>query len=75
MLKNVNSRPFLRLGWHIVSPGRGVCDENMVTIYEVHLLENGNIQFVAIEEECVYRASVLACRPDNGITREYETVP
>ena len=51
------------------------CDENIVGIYEVHLLENGNIQFVAIEDECALRRTTLAGRPDDGITREYEPVP
>ncbi len=51
----------------------GACDENIVGTYEVHLLENGNIQFVAIEDECAIRASSLFGR--EGLTREYEPVP
>ena len=53
----------------------GVCDLNIVGIYEVELLENGNIQFVAIEDECAIRATSLYGRPDDGIIREYEPVP
>ncbi len=53
----------------------GVCEENPTGIYEVHLLENGNLQFVSVEDECPSRVSFLAGRPDEGITREYEPVP
>jgi len=50
-----------------------LCEANIVGIYEVHLLENGNIQFVAIEDECVPRATTLSGR--EGLTKEYEPVP
>ena len=55
-----------------LSPG---CEENTVGIYEVYALENGNLQFVAIEDECAPRQTSLYGRPDDGITREYEPVP
>ena len=42
--------------------------------YEVHLLENGNLRFVVIEDECRQRATFLHGRPDDGITREWEPV-
>ncbi|MFQ5962309.1 MAG: hypothetical protein ACE5MG_13025, partial [Candidatus Methylomirabilales bacterium] len=53
----------------------GGCEENIVGVYELYLLENGNIQFVAIEDECAMRETEQAGRPDDGITREYEPVP
>lgn len=54
----------------------GGCEENIVGIYEVNLLENGNLQFVAAtEDECAGRVTILAGRPDEGITREWEPVP
>ena len=43
--------------------------------YEVRLLENGNLQFVVIEDECRVRVTRLYGRPDDGITREFEPVP
>ena len=42
---------------------KGVCvDEDAIAdaTYEIHLLENGNLQFVAIEDKCVARSSFLA---------------
>ena len=36
---------------------KGVCDDNPDAIYEIHLLENGNLQFVAIEDPCPFRSS------------------
>ena len=55
------------------SVGAAACEENLVGIYEVNLLENGSIQFVAIEDECVVQATTLSGR--EGLTREYEPVP
>jgi len=57
------------------STSSDLCEANIVGNYEVHLLENGNLQFVAIEDECAIRATFLAGRPDDGIIREYEPVP
>ncbi len=31
------------------------CDDNPEAIYEIHLLENGNLQLVAIEDKCLHR--------------------
>ncbi len=31
------------------------CDDDPAAIYEIHLLENGNLQLVAIEDSCVHR--------------------
>ena len=36
---------------------KGVCDDNPDAIYEIHLLENGNLQFVTIEDTCAFRSS------------------
>ena len=36
---------------------KGVCDDNPDAIYEIHLLENGNLKFVAIEDTCAFRSS------------------
>ena len=36
---------------------KGPCDDNPDAIYEIHLLENGNLQFVGIEDPCANRAS------------------
>ncbi len=35
----------------------GLCDDDPDAIYEIHLLENGNLQFVAIEDACPIRSS------------------
>ena len=35
------------------------CDDNPDAIYEIHLLENGNLQFVTIEDTCAFRSSAL----------------
>jgi len=35
---------------------KGYCDDNPDAIYEIHLLENGNLQFVAIEDKCAHRS-------------------
>ena len=34
---------------------KGICGDNPDAIYEIHLLENGNLQFVEIEDTCVAR--------------------
>ena len=65
------------------STGRGFCGdvnhdgihEKEVGSYEVHLLENGNLRFVAIEDECAFRASELQGLVDGEITAEWEPVP
>ncbi len=36
---------------------QGPCDDNPDATYEIHLLENGNLQFVAIEDKCEIRSS------------------
>ena len=36
---------------------QGRCDDNPDAIYEIHLLENGNLQFAAIEDTCPIRSS------------------
>ena len=46
---------------------KGVCDDNPDAIYEIHLLENGNLQFVAIEDPCPHRSSEFQA--------EWEPVP
>ena len=38
---------------------KGTCDDNPDAIYEIHLLENGNLQFVTIEDTCQFRSSFL----------------
>ncbi len=50
----------------------GVCEENPTSIYEVELLENGNLKFTAIEDECANRAANL-----EGVAgdKEWEPVP
>ena len=35
---------------------KGACDDNPDAIYEIHLLENGNLQVVAIEDPCGIRS-------------------
>jgi len=41
-----------------VNETKGFCDDNPDAIYEIHLLENGNLQFVAIEDDpCAERSS------------------
>ena len=32
------------------------CDDDPDAIYEIHLLENGNLEFVAIEDPCAHRS-------------------
>ena len=39
---------------------KGYCDgDDPNAIYEIHLLENGNLQLVAIEDTCVHRSGDL----------------
>ena len=47
---------------------KGICKDNPDAIYEIHLLENGNLQLVAIEDMCLRRAG-----PFDGA--EYAPVP
>ncbi len=35
---------------------KGICDDDPDAIYEIHLLENGNLQLVAIEDTCAGRS-------------------
>ncbi len=49
-----------------VNETEGFCDEgsgglgdNLDAIYEIHLLENGNLRLVAIEDTCAFRSSAL----------------
>ena len=39
---------------------KGPCDDNPDAIYEIHLLENGNLELVAIEDTCAIRSSTLS---------------
>jgi len=57
------------------STHQGHCDEDAVGIYEVHLLENGNLRFVASEDECAGRATRFQGLVDGEITSEWEPVP
>ena len=54
-------------------PGRG-CSliEAQIGIYEVELLENGNLKFTAIEDECATRFNYLE---GALIEAEWEPVP
>jgi hypothetical protein len=36
---------------------KGGCDDDPDAIYEIHLLENGNLQFVLIEDMCGVRST------------------
>ena len=53
----------------------GVCDENPTGIYEVHLLANGNLKFVVIEDECRVRATAYHGRGDTEGLVEFKPVP
>ena len=44
-----------------------LCGDNPDVIYEIHLLENGNLEFVAIEDTCAVRLT--------GWTVEWAPVP
>ncbi len=50
----------------------GRCAENPNSIYEVELLENGNLKFTAIEDECEGRAANLEGAAGD---KEWEPVP
>ena len=39
-----------------VTETSGYCASNPDAIYEIHLLENGNLEFVAIEDPCAHRS-------------------
>ena len=39
---------------------KGPCDDNPDAIYEIHLLENSNMEFVAIEDTCAFRSGDLS---------------
>ncbi len=55
------------------SPGDGCTLEGHGTgIYEVELLENGNLKFTVIEDECLVRVNYFAGRL---IEAEWEPVP
>ncbi len=43
-----------------VNETKGRCDDNPDATYEIHLLENGNLRFVAIEDTCLARSSPLS---------------
>ncbi len=43
------------------------CDDDPEAIYEIHRLENGNLEFVAIEDPCAHRSS--------DFQAEWEPVP
>ena len=44
--------------------------------YEIHVLENGNLQFVAVDEDtCAARSGRLLGLRDGEVTFEYEPVP
>ena len=52
------------------------CQENPTSIFEVHLLENGNLQFVAVEDKCGgASAALVGVSAVVEITREWEPVP
>ena len=40
-----------------VNETKGFCEDNLDAIYEIHLLENGNLRLVAIEDNCAIRSS------------------
>ena len=40
-----------------VTETKGFCDANPDAVYEIHRLENGNLEFVAIEDPCAHRSS------------------
>ena len=42
-----------------VTETKGGCGDNPEAIYEIHLLENGNLQFVEIEDTCAFRSSTF----------------
>ncbi len=46
----------------------GPCDDDPDAIYEIHLLKNGNMEFVVIEDTCAFRSSGLS-------VDEYAPVP
>jgi len=50
-----------------VTETKGFCDDDPEAIYEIHLLENGSLEFVAIEDPCAHRSSDMAT--------EWEPVP
>ena len=39
---------------------KGRCDDDPDSTYEIHLLENGNLQFVEIEDPCANRAGFFS---------------
>ncbi len=43
------------------------CEDDLEAIYEIHLLENGNLQLVAIEDTCAHRSA--------DFQAEWEPVP
>ncbi len=50
-----------------VTETKGFCDDDPEAIYEIHLLENGNLRLVAIEDPCAHRSS--------DFQAEWEPVP
>ena len=63
-----------RLFWKAVDPASAcVLEGAEVGVYEVELLENGNLKFTAIEDECSVRPTVLEGPPTVEV--EWEPVP
>jgi hypothetical protein len=53
----------------------GRCSEDSAGIYEVHLLESGNLRFVKIEDECMTRVSNYQGQQKYEGLVEFEPVP
>ena len=50
-----------------VTETQGICPDNPEAIYEIHLLENGNLTLVVVEDLCPHRSSEFRA--------EWEPVP
>ncbi len=47
---------------------KGFCDDDPEAIYEIHMLENGSLEVVAVEDPCAHRSS-------DFFQAEWEPVP
>ena len=57
----------------VISEYVGPCDDSPTALYEVHRLENGNLRFIPLEDECNVRVAFMY-GPEGSETAEYEPV-
>jgi hypothetical protein len=59
----------------LIKESIGYCNDPVTGIYEATILENGNLGFVAIDDECASRITLLHGVSGAERTIEYEPFP